>query len=97
VHYRFQSPDFALYGPQFGTRNDKEIIKNDPKIHFVRTGWYKDVMWRYYTAEGRIEHNQGLYIICDNGYLCWPTLICPYSQVEDSTLEGYFLTNLESV
>jgi hypothetical protein len=88
---------FAVYGPQFGTRNNKEIVKDNPNIYFVRMGWYKNVMWKYYTAEGRVEHNQGLYVICDNGYLRWPTSICPYSKVENSTPEGYFLLNLESV
>ena len=34
----------AVYGPQFGTRNDKEIVKDDPNIHNVRTGWYNDVL-----------------------------------------------------
>jgi hypothetical protein len=38
-----------------------------------------------------------LYVICDNGYLRWPTSICPYSKVENSTLEGYFSSNLESI
>jgi hypothetical protein len=51
----------------------------------------------YYTAEGRVKHNQGLYVICDNAYLRWPTLICPNSKVENSTLEGYFSSNLEGV
>jgi len=44
----------AIYGPQFGTRNDKEIVKDNPNIHFVQTGWYNDVLWNYYTAEGRV-------------------------------------------
>jgi hypothetical protein len=38
----------------------KEIIKDDPNVHFVRMGWYKDILWRYYTAEGRVEHDRGL-------------------------------------
>ncbi len=42
----------AIYGPQpqFGTRNGKEIIKDDPNVHFVRMVWYNDVLWNYYTA-----------------------------------------------
>jgi hypothetical protein len=43
----FNHQIFAVYGPQFGTRNDKKIVKDNPNVHFVRTGWYKDVMWRY--------------------------------------------------
>ena len=26
----------AVYGPQFGMRNDKEIVKDDPNVHYVR-------------------------------------------------------------
>ncbi len=37
------------------------------------------------------------YLICDNGYLRWPTSICPYAGCENSSLEGFFSTNLESV
>ncbi len=44
-----------------------------------------------------MEQDQGAYLICDNSYLRWPTSICPYVGVENSTLEGYFSTNLESV
>jgi len=87
----------AVYGPQFGNRNDKEIIKDDPNVYFVRTVWYKDFLWNYYTAEGRVEQDCGAYLICDNGYLRWPTLICPYAGCGNSYLKGFFLTNLESV
>ncbi len=38
-----------------------------------------------------------MYLICDNGYLQWPTSIYPYSQADNSTVKGYFSTNLESV
>jgi hypothetical protein len=38
-----------------------------------------------------------MYLICDNGYLRWPTSICPYTQVDKSTVEGLFSTNIESV
>ncbi len=93
VHYRFQWPDFSCLRSTIWYKNEKEIVKDDPNVHFVRTGWYKDVMWMYYTAEGRVEHDQGLYVICDNCYLRWPTSICPYSKVENSTLEGYFSSN----
>jgi hypothetical protein len=37
-----------------------------------------------------------MYLICDNGYLLWPTSICPYSKANNATLEGFFMTNLES-
>jgi hypothetical protein len=38
-----------------------------------------------------------MYVICNNGYLHWPTLICPYGSIENFSLVGYFLSNLESV
>jgi hypothetical protein len=44
-----------------------------------------------------VEQDRGAYLICDNGYLRWPTLICPYAGVENSTLKRYFSTNLENV
>ena len=58
----------GIYGPQFGTRNDKEIVKVDLNVHHIRHGWYKDVSWKYYTYDGRVEKEQGKYLICDNGY-----------------------------
>ena len=30
----------AIYGPQFGTRNDKEILKLDPNVKKIRFGWF---------------------------------------------------------
>jgi hypothetical protein len=44
-----------------------------------------------------VEKDPGGYLICDNGCLGWPTSICLYSGVENSSLEGYFSTNMESV
>ena len=54
-------------------------------------------MWHYYTSAGLVREERGVYLICDNGYLCWPQAICPYVSVNKSTLEGFFSTNLESV
>ena len=44
-----------------------------------------------------MEQDRGAYLICDNGYFCWPTSICPYAGSDNLSLEGFFLTNLESV
>ena len=38
-----------------------------------------------------------MYLICDNGYLRWPTSIFPYTHVDLASTEGYFSSNLESV
>jgi hypothetical protein len=41
---------------------------------------------------------RGVYLICDNGYLRWPQLICPFTVDEPCHTEsGYFSSNLESV
>ena len=87
----------GIFGPQFGTRNDKEIVKVDPNVHRIRTGWFKDVLWSYYTSAGRIEKERGAYLICDNGYHRWPISISPYANADCASLEGYFSTNLESI
>jgi hypothetical protein len=47
--------------------------------------------------EGRIRHERGAYLICDNGYLRWPETIPPYVGEPSSMVEGYFSSNLESV
>ena len=64
------------------------------KIH---TGWFKDVWWKYYTADGIVRDERGMYLICDNGYLHWPQSIFSFLGQPSHTLEGYFSSNLESV
>ena len=88
----------AIYGPQFGSRNDKDIVKHDDNVRAIRFNrLFTNSMWKYYDACGNVQSERGMYLICDNGYLRWPTSICPYSKADNSTLEGYFSTNLESV
>jgi hypothetical protein len=85
----------SVYGPQFGIRNDKDIVKYDT---YVREIWtkrlFKDTIWRYYAADGRVQHERGVYLICDNGYLPWSTLICLFAQASKASLEGYFSSNI---
>ncbi len=40
-----------------------------------------------------------MYLICNNGYICWPTTICLYMQLESggTRLKDLFYTNLESM
>jgi hypothetical protein len=56
-------------------------------------------MAKYYEEDGDVGMATGVYLICDNGYICWPTTICPYMQSESggTRLEDLFSTNLESV
>jgi hypothetical protein len=87
----------GIFGPQWGTRNDKHIVKLDPNVKKIREGWYKDVKWCYYAADGTVATDVGAYLISDNGYLRWPITICPFTHAKKTTLEGYFSCNLESV
>jgi hypothetical protein len=68
----------GIYSPQFGTYNDKEIVKVDPNVYRIRHGWFKNVSWKYYTYDGRVKKERGAYLICDKGYHCWPNSISPY-------------------
>ena len=81
---------------QFGTRNDKHIVKLDAAVATVRDGWYKTVAWNFYDCEGRLKTAIGVYLICDGGYLRWPILICPYQSAHLATLEGYFCQTLRA-
>jgi hypothetical protein len=83
----------AVYGPQFGTRNDKKIVKLDPNVRKIRFGWFTKIWWQYYTETGRTGMEKGVYLICDNGYLRWPQLICPYMAEEPCHTEAGFLSS----
>jgi hypothetical protein len=88
----------SFYGPQFGTRNNKDIVKMDVNVKAIQTKQiFKDSYWRYYNSEESVLFERGMYLICDNGYLRWPTFICPYAQVDKSTVEGFFSTDIKSV
>jgi hypothetical protein len=89
---------WAIYGPQFGSHNDKDIVKHNDNICAIRLNWLvKNAKWKYYNANGNIRSERGMNLICNNGYLQWQTSICQYSQADNSTAKGYFSTNLESV
>ena len=82
---------------QHGSRNDKHIVKIDHNVAKIRDDWYSHVSWTYFTSDGDVNTDVGVYLICDNGYCRWPVSICPFQSAAKDTLEGYFSTNLESV
>jgi hypothetical protein len=82
---------------QFGARSDKHIVRFDPTVELIKKQWYKDVDWEYYTADGELKKEKGIYFICDGGYLRWKSLICPYAGEALVGQRGYFNTNLESI
>jgi hypothetical protein len=88
----------SIYGPHFGSRNDMDIVKTDEYVHEVRSKrLFRDTQWSYYNHNGHVRQANGMYLICDNGYLRWPTTICPFTRRSNSSPEGYFSTNIESV
>ena len=88
----------SIYGPHFGSRNDMDIVKTDKSVEAIRK-WplFRDARWAYYDKNGRVRTNKGAYLICDNGYLRWPTTICPFTRVDNASAEGYFTTHIESI
>ena len=87
-----------MFGPSFGSRNDKHIVKNDPGVRAVSEDWYASELWNYFDEDGNIGNEKGAYLICDNGYLQWPTLICPFMRSEtNGPLQSCYSGNLESV
>ena len=88
----------SIYGPHFGSRNDMDIIKTDEYVHEVRSKHlFCNAHWSYYNHNGQVRQANGMYLICDNGYLRWPTTICPFTRTSNSSPEGYFSMNIESV
>jgi hypothetical protein len=45
----------GVYGPQFGTVNNKHIVKTDPNLRDIQYGWFKDICWQYYTTGGKLH------------------------------------------
>ena len=75
-----------------------DIVKTDEYVHEVRSKrLFRDAHWSYYNHNGQVRQANGMHLICDNGYLRWPTTICPFTRTSNSSPEGYFLTNIESV
>ena len=63
-----------------GARNDKHICRMDDALSALSTGWLANQQWWAYcdaSDENKVSVEQGYYLICDGGYLRWPTLICP--------------------
>jgi len=88
----------SVYGPQFGSRNDKHIVKDDSNVLAVGGDWYKTIQWTYFNDDGEISSETGAYLICDNGYLQWPTLMCPFMRSEtNGPYETCYSANFESV
>ena len=88
----------SIYGPHFGSRNDMDIVKTDKSVAAMsKKSLFRDARWKYYDQDGEVRTNRGAYLICDNGYLRWPTTICPFTRVDVGSAQGYFTTHLEGI
>ena len=88
----------SIYGPHFVSRNDMDIVKTDKSVDSMRKRpLFRDARWAYYDKNGQVCTSRGMYLICNNGYLRWPTTICPFTRVENTSAQGYFTTHLEGV
>ncbi len=67
-------------------------MKLDENVAAVRDDWYSTVKWNYFDEYGYLKTEEGVYLICDNGYIQWPTTICPNGRLKEC-----FSANLESV
>ncbi len=66
----------AIYRPQFGSRNDKDIVKHNDNVRAIRqNSLFTNPTWQYYDCDKNVWSAIGMYLICDNGYLLWPTSI----------------------
>ncbi len=73
-------------------------MKLDPNVKKIRFGWFSKIWGQYYKETGGTGMEKGAYLICDNGYLRWPQLICPYTADKPCHTEaGYFLSNIKSM
>jgi hypothetical protein len=81
----------SIYGPHFGSRNDMDIVKTDKNVTAMRTNrLFCDARWAYYDLNGHVRSNCGMYLICDNRCLCWPTTICPFKRTDIGSPEEFF-------
>ena len=93
----FNRQIIGIYGPTFGSHNDKDIVKTDPNVKKVGQGFMSRCYWQYYDEDGTVRTSKGMFLFYDNGYLTWLTTICPHAHFDSTTMEVFFSTNLESV
>jgi len=86
----FNRQIIGIYGPTFGSRNYKDIVKTDPNVRKVGKGLMSRCYWQCYAEDGTVRTSKGMYLICDNGYLTWLTTICPHMHFHSTMLEVFF-------
>ena len=62
-----------------GSANDKTICKFDKLTQDIRfADLFANNTFNLYTADGLIETQEGLYLICDGGFVQWRCLMTGY-------------------
>ncbi|CAM9864889.1 unnamed protein product, partial [Pylaiella littoralis] len=61
-----------------GATNDKTIIRFDKAVTRIRTDpIYTERTYNLYDADGATRQEKGCYLLVDNGYHKWNTLMAP--------------------
>jgi hypothetical protein len=68
---------WSVTDPFFGADNDKTISRFDDAINNVRLGVLSRLEWERFNSTGHIVKENGLYLICNNGYFKWGCLLSP--------------------
>ncbi len=55
----------SVFGPQFGTRNDKLIFHMDDGVNKIRIYLYSNVKWKYFDEAGCECKDIDLYLLCN--------------------------------
>lgn len=82
----------GISGSYYGSVNDKTIVKFEWEIDKVRSDeLYTKYKYKIYVkdnATGIITEEliEGVYLLCDNGYLNWTILQCPQSSYTSGPL-----------
>ncbi len=78
----------GVCGPQFGSNNDKHIVKVDKNISVIIEGWLSQIKWNYYAKDDSVSTSTRVYVICDNGYNSWPLTKCPFMKVQTTNKQS---------
>ena len=76
---------YAMYGPDFGARNDKTAARMDSFMVAIHRGeLYADVTTQLYGSSGQKDVTlKGAHLIVDNGYHAWECLVPPTASASD--------------
>lgn len=67
-----------------GANNDKAVVKYDEFMQELRkgpTGKFGNIKFKLYDENGVETEETAPYVICDNGFLRWESLISPFNTV----------------